>query len=80
MNTQLVKSLAQIINALTPEEKELLKQKMNLNSQNQERPFSETASPEERFQAIKEWAESHSHDTPLLSDYAVSRAGIYEED
>lgn len=30
MNTQLLESLVQIINALTPEEKELLKQKVNL--------------------------------------------------
>ena len=80
MNPKLVESLAEIIQSLTCEEKELLNQKMKTTNETQERPFYETASPEERLQAIKEWAENHSHNTPLLSDYAVSRAGIYEED
>ncbi|MDJ0580690.1 hypothetical protein [Crocosphaera sp.] len=40
---------------------------------------SEILTSEERFKAIKEWAESHNDDTPLLSDYAVSHAGIYEK-
>lgn len=31
MNTQLLDSLAQIINTLTPQEKEILKQKINSN-------------------------------------------------
>jgi hypothetical protein len=31
MNTQLLDSLAQIINTLTPQEKEILRQKINLN-------------------------------------------------
>jgi len=44
-----------------------------------ERPFYETATPNEWVKAFREWADSHRRDTPLLSDYAVSRAGIYEE-
>ncbi|MCM0592386.1 MAG: hypothetical protein HEQ35_26100 [Gloeotrichia echinulata IR180] len=45
-----------------------------------ERPFYETATPDEWVKAFREWASSHTRDTPLLDDYAVSRAGIYEED
>lgn len=45
-----------------------------------ERPFYETATPDEWVKAFREWADSHRRDTPILSDYAVSRAGIYEED
>jgi hypothetical protein len=45
----------------------------------QEKPFYETATAEEWIAALREWSESHSRDTPLLSDEAVSRRGIYEE-
>ncbi len=45
-----------------------------------ERPFYETATPEEWVKAFREWTDSHRRNTPLLSDYALSRAGIYEED
>lgn len=79
MNTQLVESLAQIIQSLTPEEKRLLDEKMKLNSDNQERPFYETATPQERARAYREWAESHSPDSPILSDEAISRESIYGE-
>ena len=42
--------------------------------------FYDTATAEEWIQALKDWSISHRRDTPLLSDYAVSRAGIYEDD
>ena len=42
------------------------------------RPFYETATPEERAQAFREWAFSHDWNTPLLSDYAVSRESMYD--
>jgi hypothetical protein len=45
-----------------------------------ERPFYETATPDEWVKAFREWADSHRRDTPLLDDYAVSRAGIYEDE
>jgi len=77
MNTKLVESLAEIIQSLTVEEKDLLNQKMNLNKNIQERPFFEVASPEERAKAFQEWAESHRLDTPILSDKAISRESIY---
>ena len=35
------------------------------------------ATPEERARAFRQWAESHSKDTPLLSDEAISRESIY---
>jgi hypothetical protein len=46
----------------------------------EERPFYETATPEEWSHALREWSNSHDLNTPLLSDEAVSRRGIYEED
>jgi len=46
----------------------------------QQKPFYETATPSELKQAFREWAESHEHNTPLLSDYAVSRESIYDDE
>jgi hypothetical protein len=43
-------------------------------------PFYATATPKERARAYREWAESHSRDTPLLSDAAISRESIYSDD
>lgn len=40
--------------------------------------FYVTATPEEQARAFREWAESHDRNTPLLSDYAVSRESIYD--
>lgn len=45
-----------------------------------ERPFYETATPEERARAFREWAKSHDRNTPLLSDYAVSRESMYDDE
>ncbi len=42
------------------------------------KPFYETATPEEWSRAWREWAASHSSDTPALSEDAVSRDSIYE--
>lgn len=77
MNTKLVESLAEIIQSLTAEEKDLLNQKMNLNNKIQKRPFYEVASPKERARAFQDWANSHRLDTPILSDEAISRESIY---
>lgn len=79
MNTKLVESLAQILQSLTPEEKELLDEKIKLTLDSQNRPFYETATPQERAKAYREWAESHRHDSPILSDEAISRENIYGE-
>ncbi len=87
MNAKLVNALAQIIQSLTPEEKRLLEEKGNVKNFNpltgeafQERPFYEEATREEWLNALQKWSESHRKDIPLLSDEAVSRRGIYEED
>ncbi|BBD65770.1 hypothetical protein NIES4072_05510 [Nostoc commune NIES-4072] len=46
----------------------------------QDQPFYKTATALEWITAFQEWAESHRRDTPLLSEYALSRAGIYDDD
>jgi hypothetical protein len=51
-----------------------------IKQEEKERPFYETATPEEWVKAFREWSEGHSRDTPLLSEYALSRSGIYDED
>lgn len=35
--------------------------------------------PQERAAAFRAWADSHPHNTPLLSDEAISREIIYSE-
>ncbi|MCS6859944.1 MAG: hypothetical protein NZT92_06455 [Abditibacteriales bacterium] len=40
----------------------------------------EVPAPHERARAFREWAESHSRETPPLSDFAVSRESIYEDE
>jgi hypothetical protein len=46
----------------------------------QDQQFYKTATAVEWITAFREWAESHRRDTPLLSEYALSRAGIYDDD
>ncbi|MBR8837835.1 MAG: chorismate synthase [Stigonema ocellatum SAG 48.90 = DSM 106950] len=47
----------------------------------QERPFYETATPEEWVDALREWSESHrGMNLPSLSDYAVSRESMYDDE
>jgi hypothetical protein len=84
INTQLVESIIQIIESLTPEEKDLLKQKIHPILQLSEMPksshFQETASPQEWNHAFTEWIDSHKDlNLPSLSDEAISRESIYEE-
>jgi len=45
-----------------------------------ERPLYETATPNQLSQAFREWADSHDRNTPLLSDYAVSRESMYSDE
>ena len=77
MNIKLVESLVEIIQSLTAEEKDLLKRKINLEPEIQQRPFYEVTSLEERAKVFQEWANSHRLDTPILSDEAISRESIY---
>jgi hypothetical protein len=39
----------------------------------------DTLSPEEWSRQTREWVQGHNHQAPVLSDYAVSREGIYED-
>ena len=65
----------------SPEEiKPHLDAMLDLLVEPKERPFYETATPQEWVRALEEWAFSHQgQNVPLLSDEAVSRRGIYEE-
>ncbi len=76
MNTQLVQTLSQIIKTLTEEEQALLNELHS--AQDSERAnFYKTATPAEWAKVFEEWADSHKHGTPLLSDEAISRESIY---
>lgn len=73
--------LAKISNR-TPEE---IKPHLNtmleqLVQPSKQRPFHETATASEWVTAFREWAASHRHDAPPLSDYAVSRESMYEDE
>lgn len=46
----------------------------------QEQPFYKTARALEWITAFWKWAQSHRRDTPLLSEYALSWAGIYDDE
>ncbi len=83
MNAQLVESIAMMIDSLTPEEKALLKQKVQLfrvAPEIRQKHFQETATPQEWISAFREWVESHQNlNLPSLSDEAISRESIYGE-
>lgn len=87
MNVKLVDSLLSIIKSLTPEEKALLEKKMKTEvNENAIAESSETLTStdknnvDEWTNKLLHWSERHPRNIPLLSDYAVSRSGIYEED
>jgi hypothetical protein len=46
-------------------------------AQPSERPFYETATPEEWVREFTKWADSHDPNTPALPIEAVSRESIY---
>ncbi|CDM94111.1 MAG: hypothetical protein P5702_06595 [Limnospira sp. PMC 1291.21] len=84
MNIKLVESLALVVQSLSPEERSLLEEKLKARQQEtsaagKDRPFYETATPEERAKAFREWAASHPRNQPSLSDEAISRESIYGE-
>jgi hypothetical protein len=82
MNVKLVESLVEVVLSLSPEERSLLEEKLKATqaqTEGQERPFYETATPKERAKAFREWAESHPRNSPSLSDEAISRESIYAE-
>ncbi|WP_254564087.1 hypothetical protein [Oscillatoria sp. HE19RPO] len=85
MNIKLVESLAQVVQSLSPEERSLLKEKLKAQQEQnsgsgKERPFYETATPEEWVKAFREWAQSHTGHQPSFSDEAISRErGLMEQ-
>jgi hypothetical protein len=84
-HTQEIQKIAQTLVTITNLSEETVKPHLDamllqLVKSKVERPFYETTTPDEWVKAFREWADSHRRDTPLLSDYAVSRAGIYQED
>lgn len=46
--------------------------------QESQRPFHQTATPEQWIAELRSWAASHDPHTPPFSDEAVSRESIYE--
>lgn len=79
-----LEAITQVLVKITkrsPEEiKPHLDAMLDLLVEPKERPFYETATPQEWVRALEEWAFSHQgQNAPLLSDEAVSRRGIYEE-
>lgn len=64
MNVKLVEYLAPIVQSLSTGERSLLEEKLSstpdlTSAEEQDRPFYETATPEEWARAFREWAESH---------------------
>jgi hypothetical protein len=76
----LLESLARV-SGRTPEEvRPHLDHLLESLSRPAERPFHETASPEEWVKEFHDWIESHrAPDIPSLSDEAIGRESIYGE-
>jgi hypothetical protein len=88
-NVKLIDSLVEIIKSLTPEEKKLLGVKIRTEvdpiiESSQQLSSSVKNDDLDNLKGLtnklQKWSERHPHSVPLLSDYAVSRSGIYEED
>jgi hypothetical protein len=77
----IVRVLASITNVspeqIKPYVDTLLQQLVN---KQEERPFYATATASEWVTAFREWAASHHHDAPPLSEYGVSRESMYEDE
>ncbi|MBR8837885.1 MAG: hypothetical protein DSM106950_28740 [Stigonema ocellatum SAG 48.90 = DSM 106950] len=88
MNIKLIDSLAHIIKSLTLEEQMLLEEKIKTEiNENVRLKSSEVLASsannndlEEWTNKLQKWSERHPRNIPMLSDYSVSRSGIYEED
>jgi hypothetical protein len=80
-----IKTITQVLVRITNRTPEQVKPYLDvlleqLVPSQQERPFYETATPEEWVVAFRAWADTHERNTPLLSDYAVSRESLYDEE
>lgn len=80
-----IKTITQVLVKITNRTPEQVKPYLDrlleqLVQSQQERPFYETATPEEWVIAFREWVESHRGlNLPSLSDEAISRESIYGE-
>lgn len=78
-----LKAIAEILARIShqsPEKVEILLETMLKQLIEPKTPFYETATPTERAQAFRDWASSHDQGSALLSDYAVSRDSIYDDE
>lgn len=78
-----LKAIAEILARIShqsPEKVEILLETMLKQLIQPKTPFYETATPTERAQAFRDWASSHDRGSALLSDYAVSRDSIYDDE
>ena len=80
-----IKTITQVLVKITNRTPEQVKPYLDalleqLVQSQQERPFYETATPEEWVRAFRAWASGHERNTPLLSDYAVSRESMYDDE
>ena len=76
----IVQVLVKITNRTPSEIKPHLDTMLEQLVEPEERPFYETATPQEWIRAFSEWVESHRDlNLSLLSDEAISRESIYGE-
>lgn len=75
----LVRSLASMTSRTPEEVKPYFDTMLECLIQIEDRPFYETATPQEWVKAFHEWAASHDPNSPCLSDEAISRESIYGE-
>ncbi|WP_199340875.1 hypothetical protein [Nostoc spongiaeforme] len=65
---------------MNSQQKPILNELQQLVQSSAERPFYETATPQEWIAAFQEWVESHRElNLPTLSDEGISRESIYGE-
>jgi len=80
-----IETITQVLARITTKSPDQIKPYLNamlerLVQPQEERPLYETATPSELAQAFREWASSHDRNSPLLSDYAVSRESMYDNE
>ncbi|WGV23340.1 hypothetical protein [Halotia branconii] len=85
VDTEELQGVVQVLANITKLPVEVVKPHLDalleqLMKSKQKQPFYKTATALEWITAFQEWAESHRRDTPLLSEYALSRTGIYDDD
>lgn len=72
------KTLAALLKPLLPTNGRNSEETLTAVEQKEERPFYETATPEEWIRELNAWAASHDPNTPVILD--DSREAIYGDD